>query len=601
MKNNAKHILRTLFPEGLWTVRTTRLWLLTLLTILWFNLEWCAIFSFTTFQIPEMWVNAFLAAFILSVPQMLGRLRRTQAVITTLLAILLECNLMYARTYFNAIPASSYLMAGNLADFTASVIDSIRLLDLGFLILVILTWITACSAKLKPTAPLTLRNRLCWLWPVIALIVASAAMLVRRGGLMKAWEDLSVYKYYSSRVPMYTIAGSVTHDLMTANTPLSPSERLAVEQWFKEKPSLDSIPGAHRNNIILILCESLESWPIGLKLQGKEITPNLNRIIADSTVLYAPNIVSQVGAGRSIDAQLLINAGMLPMNTGIYATDHFANSYNTLNQALEQLREAHSMLLSVDKPHTWNQEAVAKTFGIDSLLANRHWKNTEPVGSKKKLGDRAFARQISEAMQQGKIWPEGSNAFIQIVTYSGHNPFRLNPHLDSLKLNPDGLHPTAHRYLTMTHYTDAAIGQLIDYLKSRPDYRNSLIVITGDHEGLVSERPEINRKNSFVNPQQMVPLIVLNSPVTGKTDRIAGQIDIYPTLLQLAGLTDYHWHGMGQSILDATHPGIAIGSQGETVGDTTNVSGGTLSHLRHARNISNTIIKHNLLDSLRLK
>ncbi len=601
MKKAASNVFRTLFPKGLWTARTTRLWALTLLAILWFNLEWCAIFSFTTFQIPEMWVNAFLAAFILSAPQMLARLRRTQAVVITLLALLLECNLLYARTYFNAIPASSYLMAGNLTDFTASVIDSVRLLDLGFVLIIFLAWTTACSSRLVHETPLTRHARLMWLWPVAGLAIASAAMLTNRGGLTKAWNDLSVYKYYSSRVPMYTIAGSVTHDLMQANTPLSDAEKQKVEQWFSEKPLLDSIPGAKRDNIILILCESLESWPIGLTLQGKEITPNLNRIVADSTVLFAPHIVSQVGAGRSIDAQLLLNAGMLPMNTGIYATDHFANTYFTLNQALEQHRGAHSMILSVDKPHTWNQEAVAKSFKIDSLLANRHWINNEPVGSKKKLGDRAFASQITQTMRQGKIWPEGSNAFIQIVTYSGHNPFRLNPELDNLKLNPDGLHPTAHRYLTMAHYTDAAIGHLVDYLKSRPDYRNSLIVITGDHEALVSERPEIHRRNSFVSPRQMVPLIVLNSPQSGIIDKIAGQIDIYPTLLQLAGLTDFKWHGMGQSILDANHPGIAIGSQGETVGDTLSVNPATLRHLRDARNISNTIIKHNLLDSMDLK
>ena len=44
--------------------------------------------------------------------------------------LLLICNLMYCRTYFTAIPLDSYLLAGNLSDFKASVVDSMRWYDI---------------------------------------------------------------------------------------------------------------------------------------------------------------------------------------------------------------------------------------------------------------------------------------------------------------------------------------------------------------------------------------------------------------------------------------------------------------------------------------
>ena len=33
-------------------------------------------------------------------------------------------------------------------------------------------------------------------------------------------------------------------------------------------------------------------------------------------------------------------------------------------------------------------------------------------------------------------------------------------------------------------------------------------------------------------------------------DKVMGQIDMYPTLLNLLQLDDYYWSGLGQSILD---------------------------------------------------
>ena len=43
-------------------------------------------------------------------------------------------------------------------------------------------------------------------------------------------------------------------------------------------------------------------------------------------------------------------------------------------------------------------------------------------------------------------------------------------------------------------------------------------------------------------------------------DKFMGQIDIYPTLLNLMQLDTYRWHGLGQSILDPRKAGVAVGS-----------------------------------------
>ena len=63
---------------------------------------------------------------------MLTRRRGAGLTVAVLLDLLFVTNLMYCRTYYSAIPPTSYLLVGNLADFTESVVDSLRWCDLLF-------------------------------------------------------------------------------------------------------------------------------------------------------------------------------------------------------------------------------------------------------------------------------------------------------------------------------------------------------------------------------------------------------------------------------------------------------------------------------------
>ena len=119
-----------------------------------------------------------------------------------------------------------------------------------------------------------------------------------------------------------------------------------------------------------------------------------------------------------------------------------------------------------------------------------------------------------------------------------------------------------------------------------------MIVITGDHEGLASYRPEAASRHSFVSPRQVTPLIVVNAPVgAGRVTKTGGQADIYSTLLHLTGLSGYGWQGTGMSLADPAHPGVAVGSRGDVCGD----SSALTPHRRDARIISDRIINYNLL------
>lgn len=598
MKNN---ILSRAFPSHLWNSRAVMAWLTIVVKLLLFDIIWCSSTTFTAFQYPELYLNTLLLSLILVFPEMMFGWRRTQAVLFGIIDLWLVCNLMYCRTYATAIPLPSYFLIGNLTDFTDSVLDQIRWIDILFPVTTVIGIILLFSHR--PPRTTTWSERLIYLAYIGILFLLTASINLLKGGFDKSFEGFTGANKFSCTTPIYTLAGKLYHDYIKSSSPLSQADSLMVSQWIAGSPAMealpDSIAGNNRNSVVFILCESLESWVIGKEINGEEITPNLNRYVADSTTFYSSKVLSQVADGRSIDGQLLLLGGLAPLESGAWAMDYASQTYFTLPRAMKELRGTHNYLLSVDKDVTWNQRSVARSFGIDTLLCRDSWVNNQPVGTRRKLGDRSFFAQIKSKMKNSEVWPDGEKGFLQIVTYSGHNPYRLP---DSLKIAdfkgdyPDRLAD----YMAMARFTDAAIGDLVDYIRSRSDYDNTLIVITGDHEGLSSDADILNGNPAVTalgETGKYTPLIVLNSPVNGHYDQVMGQVDVYPTLLNLLGLEDYSWHGAGRSIIYMPSPGFAVDASGKIAGDTTGIAPEVVSHALDARRASDRIIRHNLLQS----
>lgn len=589
-----------LFPADMWVGRLTLLVGAAFLKIITFDVIWCAGTTFRAMSDIGLYVNAIFAALIIVLPYMLTRRLWVEIAVMLLVDILLICNLMYCRTYFTAIPLDSYLLAGNLSDFKASVVDSMRWSD----ILLPLSTAAAAIICLPASYRFPRKSLIRYILTVCAAGLLAYGTALARGGFMAHYSKLKESCYYTTcTTPIYTVGGSMLYDAVSSSKEMSDDDRRAIAEWFRQKdllrpytPLPDSIPG--RNNLVIILCESLESWVIDREVDGKQITPVINSLLKDPTTFYAPNVLTQVGSGRSIDCQLLLNAGMMPMESSVYSMKYPDNRYFTLNQALKEKNGAKGYILTCDKPIVWNQEPIARSFDIDTLLDRDSWRNDELVGNPAKLSDGSFLRQSIEKMKAGEIWPEGENAFLQFVTYSGHNPFRLPEKLKGIDFS-DKYPQRMRDYMTMANYTDRSLGQLIDYLRSRPDYDSTLIVITGDHEGLASDRAGILKSaeaKGIVSEGQFTPFIVLNSPVGGRYDKVMGQIDMYPTLLNLMHLDSYGWKGMGQSVFAPGKPAFAISSMTNRIeGDTVGVDPAVMNNIKEARSISDKIITFDAL------
>ena len=93
-------------------------------------------------------------------------------------------------------------------------------------------------------------------------------------------------------------------------------------------------------------------------------------------------------------------------------------------------------------------------------------------------------------------------------------------------------------YLACTSFTDAQIGRLLTALDESGHADDTLVVVWGDHGWHLGEK-EITGKNTLWDRGTKIPLVFAGPGVTPgqRCNQPAELLDIYPTLIELAGLT----------------------------------------------------------------
>lgn len=303
-------------------------------------------------------------------------------------------------------------------------------------------------------------------------------------------------------------------------------------------------------NLIVIQVESLEDFVINKKVDGQEITPNINKLLNNS--IYLPNIFEQVNEGTSSDSDLMVNTSMLPLRQGSTFFRNPATTYNSLPNILE--KDGYSTIaIHSDKGSFWNYAQGLNGIGFDKFVDYYSFDRDENIGLG--LSDGSYFRQIEPMIKELK---QPFYAFT--VTLTSHGPFDLPKEYRELKLSPELDENVLGGYFQSIHYTDAKIGMFIESLKKDGLLDNTVIAIEGDHTG--PHKYYNSKIESLSNPESWwldngnhtVPLIIYNPSIkTPVKDYVyGGQIDIMPTLLYLLGVDNnvYQNTALGRNLLN---------------------------------------------------
>lgn len=350
------------------------------------------------------------------------------------------------------------------------------------------------------------------------------------------------------------------------------AEEFAAFRAKLAPPYPTAFGAAREKNLIMIQAESLQSFAVGLRVNGREVTPNLNRFAREAS--FAGDLYVQTGLGNSADAEFLANAGLYPARSGVAYVRFADRNYD----ALPRLLRAHgyaALAMHGDRAGFWNRAHMYPALGFERFVSKKDYEVDEVFGLG--LSDGSFFRQ-SLAMLEAQERP----FYAFLVTLSSHYPFGFPELLKAAAFDQGDEAEGAilRSYLAAIHYFDREFGNFIDGLKSSGLYGESVIILYGDHaaipkwdaaslakllgKDLDDERSW--RAVSTVPLMVRVPGVATLPHVRG---RALGQIDIPSTAASLLGVE--FSSGFGRNIF-APEPASApvIFRSGDYV------SGGTL-------------------------
>jgi arylsulfatase A-like enzyme len=118
----------------------------------------------------------------------------------------------------------------------------------------------------------------------------------------------------------------------------------------------------------------------------------------------------------------------------------------------------------------------------------------------------------------------------------------FQPGLDGsvAQLSPTDVARIRAIYYGMIAEVDAQLGRLFETLKARGDWANTLVIFTSDHGEMLGDHGLLGKGGFFPQGQHIPLLIRLPGGAAGRIDAFTSAADVFPTLLDLWGVTPDH-------------------------------------------------------------
>jgi lipoteichoic acid synthase len=336
-------------------------------------------------------------------------------------------------------------------------------------------------------------------------------------------------------------------------------EALMASYSYKDQPEQPAIQfgSAQGKNVIVVQMEAFQNFPLHLSLGGTELTPVLNKLADES--YYFPHVYQQIGQGNTSDAEFM-------SNTSIYPTGEIAMSTGYGNRELPSMpRMLQSRGYEADTFHVndvafWDRNKMYPAIHFDHYYDKPYYTNDHfnEFGASDEELYRVAVEKLQALHEQNKPF------YAQMVTVSSHFPFQVPQDRAPLTLPAEMEGTQLGNYLQAIHYTDYALGTLIDQLKANGMWDDTVLVAYGDHFGLQPDKAsaeQISEQLGIHYDDRLsrfnIPLIIHVPGQSGGqvVDQPGGQLDIMPTLANLLGVkpADEGVVAFGHDLLNIDH------------------------------------------------
>lgn len=144
-------------------------------------------------------------------------------------------------------------------------------------------------------------------------------------------------------------------------------------------------------NVIYVSMESLQTFIIDYKLNGKEVTPFLNSLAHSGKTFYFDNIVNQTGQGKTSDAEFIMDTSLYPMSQGAVYVTKAQNTFHG-TPAILKPHGYTSATFHGNYKTFWNRNEMYKTMGYDKFFDAEYYNMSDENTKNYGLKDKPFSR-----------------------------------------------------------------------------------------------------------------------------------------------------------------------------------------------------------------
>lgn len=293
-------------------------------------------------------------------------------------------------------------------------------------------------------------------------------------------------------------------------------------------------------NVLMLLVDTLRADHLGTYGYRLETSPVIDRFAAqhlqfDHAVSTAPWTSPSVAS----------------IFTGLYPTAHGVDHHIRRNKMpYDAISEDFTTLAEVFAAAGYRTAGVTANAWVSSergyAQGFEQWTEAR----------RARARRINElGIQFLESW-RGSPApfFLYLHYMEPHPPLRAPKEFrklfsgesyDSIPPLPR-LQQEAMRYDAEIRYLDTSLGELFAYLEETGLWEELVVVFVADHGRQFLEHGDWGHGNRLHNEETHVPFLLKAGGLRGHVESTVSTIDLYPTLLHVAGL---EWSGPVQGVV----------------------------------------------------
>lgn len=352
-------------------------------------------------------------------------------------------------------------------------------------------------------------------------------------------EHIGIYYYHIEDVKEYIMENLVKEKVDYARL------KEIYEKNISKKQAKTYLSGTQQGkNVIILQLESVNEFVINKKVNGTEITPNLNKFYKEN--IYCTDMYNQ-GLGTTADSEHTVATSFYPLENGRVYQKYFKNTWDSLYSDLKK-EGYYTSFMHPNVNTFWNRYLIYNNnYGINEYNDISKFDSHGEMAGEFFSDEQFFVQAVEKMSTYDKPFST------MMVAISTHIPYSLDgiANLDEkLTLDVSNMESEELRnYLLSCNFVDYSFGEFLKELEQKELLEDSIVVVYGDHGASIQDVEAIKKLyaenhqpynegiEKFENVH--VPFGMRIPGVSSMSiTRTVSKLDVKPTILDLLGIQD---------------------------------------------------------------